>query len=118
DEVSEQKNGPGGGASPAGAANNDYTASVAHTIDNFSRRIVVDALSGGLSATWHRRAEALESARPRPTDYRGKATPAQIAEQDRRLALKAQNARDHASIVAFHDANDMIADVLNGGDRP
>jgi hypothetical protein len=78
---------------------------------NFQRRILQDALSEATADYWRRRARALEKALSRPTDYRGRATPEQIAERDEQLraailacSLRAQLYEPGADICAEVDA--------------
>jgi len=66
------------------------------------RRVAQDALSEAEACTWWRRAEMLEWARPRPEDWPGNATPAELAERDRKLAAQARAARNHAELLARH----------------
>lgn len=56
-------------------------------------------LAEATAAWWMRRAETFEWARPRPGDYRGRASDAAIAELDRRLAATAAACRRHARLV-------------------
>jgi hypothetical protein len=60
------------------------------------RRIAQDALGEAVACTWTRRAELLTWAMSRPGDFTGNATPAEIAERDRKLAAQAEACR-HAS---------------------
>ena len=45
------------------------------------------------------RAAILDAIRPRPGDFTGRATPEEIAEQDRRLAEAAQACRNRAAVI-------------------
>lgn len=74
-------------------------------VDEVSRlqvRVLEDAMSAGRAASWFRRAEAFEDARPKPGDYVGRATAADLAEQDRRLARDAELCRTHAELLTRH----------------
>lgn len=62
-------------------------------------RVAEEALSDALACTWRRRAELLEWARPRPGDFTGSASPAQLAERDRRLAAQAEASRAKATLL-------------------
>lgn len=48
---------------------------------------------------WERRAATFDAARPRPTDYHGRATPADLARQDQRCRDTAAACRSHASLL-------------------
>jgi len=63
------------------------------------RRVVQDALNDALACTWRRRADLFEWARPRPGEYAGQATAAELAARDRRLAAQAQAARNKAELL-------------------
>ena len=63
------------------------------------RRAVQEAISNAMAATWRRRADMFDQARPRPGDYRGQATAEQIAEADRRCAEVALACRSHAAAL-------------------
>ncbi len=78
--------------------------------------LLADAMAEGMARFWDRRATTLEDARPRPGDYLGKATAAELAERSRRLADAALQCRRHAELlrtdgVPAHVLNE-IADVL------
>lgn len=62
-------------------------------------RAAEEALSDALACTWRRRAELLEWARPRPGEYAGRATVAELAERDSRLALQAEACRNKARLL-------------------
>jgi len=66
------------------------------------RRVAQDALNEAAAATWWRKAEAYEWARPKPTDFNGNATPAELAERDRKLAAQAAACRHKAELLAYH----------------
>ena len=68
-------------------------------LENFQRRLIQDACQEA-------RAEYFEWARPKPGDRTGRATPMQIAEQDRRMAAMAEACRQRAQLIragAFDD---------------
>lgn len=61
----------------------------------FLEQLITDA-----SAThWERRAAAFDAARPRPGDYHGRATQAELAERDRRCRETAAACRAHAALL-------------------
>lgn len=68
-------------------------------IDQFRKRVLQDAFTDARAVNWLKRAQTFENARPRPGDFPGRATPAQIAEQDRRLAAAALACRNHAWLI-------------------
>ena len=67
------------------------------------RRVAQDCLNEAAAATWWRKADAYEWARHRPgVDYTGNATPAELAERDRKLAAQAAACRHKAELLAYH----------------
>ncbi len=75
-------------------------------LENFQRRLIQDACQEARADYWERRAEYFEWARPKPGDRTGRATPEQIAEQDRRMASVAVACRQRAQLIragAFDD---------------
>lgn len=83
------------------------------SIDNFSRRIILDAVNEALATTWLYRAEQLEQARPLVDDYHGRASSHEVLARDQRLATQAEACRNHASICAFNDAAELLGLVLS-----
>ena len=77
----------------------------------FNADVVLDALEHASSARWLRRAAQFEDARPKPTDYTGKATAAQLAAADARCAQAAQLCRHRAGIEAASTHDKVL--VLN-----
>ena len=63
------------------------------------RRFLQDTLQAALPDQWDARSEVFEAARPRPGDFNGSATAAELAERDARNAATAQACRDHAAIL-------------------
>lgn len=82
-------------------------------VENFRRRVLQDALAEGLAATFERRSELFEWARPRPTDYCGRATPADLAARDERLRADADRCRRHAELLLETHADAYAVDVLS-----
>lgn len=78
-------------------------------LSNFTRRLVQDAFSEGIPATWERRAQALENALSRPGDFVGLATPEEIAERDARLRTAAAACRHRA--LLYEKGDDISPDV-------
>ncbi len=75
--------------------------SLAEYLDQFVRRIVLDALAEAEAAYWRRRARDLEAAMSRPGDYPGNATRDELSARDRRLREVACACRNRAA-VAVH----------------
>lgn len=65
----------------------------------FARRLLEEALLTAMPAGWLRRAADFEDARPRPGDFNGAATPAELAARDRRCAEAAQACRERAEML-------------------
>lgn len=76
---------------------------------SFRRRVVQDAIADAMATQWRRRAATFEWARPRPGDWPGRATAADLKAQDARLAAIAAACRARAA-VAFHQLTDERAD--------
>lgn len=68
-------------------------------LDDFARRVLQDAMTEATAAYWLRRAAELEAARPRPGDFNGNATEAELAARDRRLANDAEGCRQRARLL-------------------
>ena len=64
------------------------------------RRAIQDAVTDALAETWVWRSYAFEQARPRPGDFTGQATPAELAAADERCAEVALACRNHADALA------------------
>lgn len=76
---------------------------LADYVEHFRARVAAEALMSAHAATWERRAEALELARPRPGDFRGRATDADLAARDARLAAQAQACRNRAAVSLLRE---------------
>ena len=81
------------------------TAAIVEVLDHFQRRVIQDALLDGSAAYWRRRAEAFEWARPRPGDFTGRASQAELAEIDRRCVTAAEACRKRAHAAPFDRAD-------------
>jgi hypothetical protein len=66
---------------------------------NFHARVIHDAWLEATTTYWLSRAQQLEAAAPRPKDFTGCATAADIAGQRARLAGAAQACRHRAGLV-------------------
>lgn len=73
-------------------------------------RVLTDALAEGTDAYWQRRAEAFEKAAPRPGDFNGRATPAELAARAERCRATAAACRARASLEEH--GQPIPADVL------
>lgn len=67
---------------------------------HFLARALQDCLSQATADYWRRRAQTFLDAAPRPGDYNGKATPAQLAERAQRCRQAAQACLQRASLEA------------------
>ena len=65
---------------------------------HFNARVLADCLSEATATFWHRRAQALEDAAPRPGDYVGRATPADLSAARQRCLDAAAACRARASL--------------------
>ncbi len=74
-------------------------ANLVHHVENFQRRVVQDAVAEAVAATWRRRADAFEDARPRAEDFHGRASRTDLRERDARLAAVATACRRRATVA-------------------
>jgi hypothetical protein len=83
-------------------------------VDHFRRRVLQDAMAEATNNYWQRRADTFERARPRPGDFRGQATDADLAEADRRCAAAALACRQRATLADLQPDGEaeLIADAL------
>ena len=81
-------------------------------LDLFERRILTDALRTATASYWHRRAAQLEWAKPRPGDYRGQATDADLRDQWNRLDAMVQACRARATAAPWDDVRTELATAL------
>ena len=65
---------------------------------HFTARVLADAMSEGTALYWERRARQLEAAAPRPGDFRGRASDAELAEAGRRCREAAAACRARATL--------------------
>ncbi|WP_427895004.1 hypothetical protein ACQHIV_15835 [Kribbella sp. GL6] len=79
--------------------------------ENMRRRVLQDALAEGLAATFERRAQLFEWARPRPNDFIGRSGQAEIAARDARLKADADRCRRHAELLLTARAGAYADDV-------
>ena len=81
------------------------------TAEPIRRRVVQDALNDALACTMRRRAELFEWARPRPGEYAGQATTAELAARDRLLAAQAKACRNKAILLELHILDDFEGEL-------
>lgn len=75
---------------------------IAH-IDHFQRRVLQDALASAEGTYWRRRAETFDWARPRPADYRGRATSDDLRALDTRCRIRAEACRQRAAVALANE---------------
>lgn len=83
-------------------------------LEQFTLRMLQDALAQGTRTYWERRAAVLEAARPRLGEFHGKATREALNARHARLTADALECRRHATLFdhATIDA-DLLAEVLD-----
>lgn len=81
-------------------------------VEHFQRRVLLDALLEAWGPYWERRAEAFEAARPRPEDYHGRATPAELRAQWQRLTEIAAACRARAQLSPLELVTEDLDNVL------
>lgn len=94
---------------------------LAEALEQHRVRFVQEILAAAVPSFWERRAEALEAARPRPGEFHGKATAAELRERDEALAEAAAACREHAEVVRRYPdviAADMAAAVAAATSTP
>lgn len=69
-------------------------------LDHFRLRVLAQAFTEAQSRHWEQRAQVMESCRPRPEDYTGRADAAELAALDRRCLEAAQLCRHLAQLIA------------------
>lgn len=68
-------------------------------LNQYRVRFLEQLLSEATAIYWTRRAATFDQARPRPGDYAGRATPADLAARDLRCRETAQACRHHAQLI-------------------
>lgn len=76
--------------------------------DHRYARAIQDSIASSLSHQWLRRAEEFERAKPRPDDFRGRATDEQLAEQAARLTAKADACRHRADVCELSEVEKLV----------
>ena len=79
-------------------------------------RAVQEALTAAVPAYWLRRAAEYEDARPRPGDWPGTATEAELAERWQRLTATAEACRLHARFISENPGEvlELMREVVQG----
>lgn len=72
-------------------------------LETMARRLLAEAFTSAIPGQWEARARAFESCRPKRGDYFGRATRAQVAAQDQRMAELAAACRLHAALLRGDD---------------
>lgn len=72
-------------------------------VDHFTRRLLADCLGEATRGYWLRRAAAFEDARPRPSDYNGRATLEELRRRWRELTAIANACRARAEVAPLDD---------------
>ncbi len=72
-------------------------------LEQAARRLIREAIAEALPTQWERRARVFESCRPRPGDYTGAATRAELDALDHRNAVSAAQCRMHAAMLRGDD---------------
>lgn len=94
-------------------------------VDELTRpavRAVQEAITTALPCSWDKRAEDLENARPRPGDFNGLATVAELAARDAQLREQAAACREHAQLLRRYptpigeDLEAIVVAIIGGGD--
>ena len=80
-------------------------------LDHFRARVLQDALTEGLAATWTRRAAMFEWAAPRPGDFTGRATAEELTAARVRCLTTAAACRRHAALILDGRPEPISSDV-------
>jgi hypothetical protein len=87
-------------------------ATLAGELGPFARRVVEEALTTAMPGFWERRAAELDDARPRRSDFNGRASSAALAERDRRLAEQAAACREHAELLRMFPEEEAVVELV------
>jgi hypothetical protein len=80
--------------------------------DDFTKGVILDALSEGMAATWLRRARDFEAAMPREGDFAGRSTREQLRRRWRECLEIAQACRCKAELGDPMECVEALADAL------
>lgn len=92
-------------------------------LSRYAVRMLEDAITEAMPWHWTHRAEQLEDARPRPTDYRGQATREDLAERYARLTEQADACRLHSRFLREYptpigeDLAALVVAIIGGDPR-
>ncbi len=75
----------------------------------FRARFLADLLAQGMAVTYDHRASMFEWACPRPDDFNGRATPAELAERAQRCQATAAACRAKAEVLRRYGPPDFVA---------
>lgn len=78
-------------------------------IEHFRGRVLQDALQEATAVYWERRAQTFEDAAPRPADFNGRATRAELAERAASCLGAARACRAHAGLLRGGRAHEPIS---------
>ena len=91
-------------------ADNRHADTLGQVLDPFARRLLQEAMTAAMPWHWYRRAEQLDDARPRPDEFHGQATRAQLSARWRSLTDAAEGCRRHARFLTEHP--DAMAELI------
>ena len=74
-------------------------------LDHFAARVLTDALQQATGDYWLRRSDAFEDAAPRPGDFHGQASQAELDERFHRCMWAAAHCRAHAELLLDDEPN-------------
>lgn len=81
-------------------------------LDQFAADVLADALSAASSDYWRRRAEAWETAKPKPGDYLGRCTREDLSRAWRRCDERARACRARAEVCDAEEWRELVGDVF------
>jgi len=79
-------------------------------LSQFGIRMIQEAMTAAVPSTWERRADTLDSCRPKQGDFAGKATPVELETRDLKLAEQAEACRLHATFLRAYP--DVLAETI------
>ena len=84
---------------------------LADHLEHFRGRVLQDALTEATAAYWERRAQVFEAAAPRPGDYHGRASRAELQAAHDRCHATAKACRARAQVIRGEHPEPISADV-------
>jgi hypothetical protein len=81
-------------------------------VDHFRARVLQDALTEATAAYWVHRAYQFQQAAPKPNDFHGQASKAQLVEARWRCLATALACRQHADLVLSSYGEPISSEVL------